>query len=439
MDGITTTLNSASGRSPQGSDNHRSSQLLWQWQAGVAALTDLLDRTGGHKGYILSGPTVTMERTHFSVVVLSPQSHGQRYLPSSPADHLTSNRLSSNLEIIDVPPKTPIIQIPFCLVFSQEVSVLLRFVPQEGLRFSFDPADLQDFWQGLEATLLPSRSHTLAPLTAWMASTGSGTGLGVPDYRWVSYFGQRLLYHSPSPTPVTTVKGTAPRSSPPSTDLDLLQALSHEIQTPLATIHTLTQLVLRQQNLPAKVHHYLQIIAQECSEQITRFRLLLRAADMIASNQGGCPTALSATSLEDILAMSVPRWQKQAARRHLTLTIHSPPSLPAVMSDPSHLDQVLTGLVEYFSQTLPPGSELHLEFSLAGSQLKLELRSPQPGKPAKLASLGKLLLLHPETGHLSLNFTAAKHLLEAVGAKLTVRGDRHRGEILTLYLPLGMD
>lgn len=431
MDGIT-TLNPASGRSPR--DSHR--QLLWQWQTGVAALTDLLDQAAAHRGYILSGPTVTMERPHFSVIVLSPHSNGQRCLPGSPVAHLTAN-----LKIIDVPPHTPIIQAPFCLVLSQEVSVLLRFMPQEGLQFSFDPVDLQAFWQGIEGSLWPSHTPVLAPLADWMRSPC----LEIPDYRWVSYFGQRLLHHSPSPTPVATVKETAPRCPVPastdlaSTDIDLLQALSHEIQTPLATIHTLTQLVLRQQNLPAKVHHYLQIIAQECSEQITRFRMLLRAADMIASDEGGCPTALSATSLEDILALSVPRWQKQAARRHLTLTIHSPPSLPAVMSDPSHLDQVLTGLVEYFSQTLPPGSELHLEFSLAGSQLKLELRSPQPGKPAKLASLGKLLLLHPETGHLSLNFTAAKHLLEAVGAKLTVRGDRQRGEILTLYLPLGMD
>ena len=84
-----------------------------------------------------------------------------------------------------------------------------------------------------------------------------------------------------------------------------------------------------------------------------------------------------------------------------------------------------------------------LRITLAGEQLKLQLRSSIPkeaeiGQSSKsmLKAVGQLLMLQPETGNLSLSLPATKQIFNFLGGKLTVRQSSPRGEILTMYLPL---
>jgi K+-sensing histidine kinase KdpD len=107
------------------------------------------------------------------------------------------------------------------------------------------------------------------------------------------------------------------------------------------------------------------------------------------------------------------------------------------------LDRVLTGLIENFTRSLPPGSCIQVQVMTAGDQLKLQL-SPQfdcqdksyTTTPPIRKSLGQLLMFQPETGAISLNMTATKHLFQAIGGKLIVRQRPQNGEVLTIFLPL---
>jgi K+-sensing histidine kinase KdpD len=80
-----------------------------------------------------------------------------------------------------------------------------------------------------------------------------------------------------------------------------------------------------------------------------------------------------------------------------------------------------------------------MRFSLAGSQLKVQLQANEKQRSQTLASVGKMLMWQPETGQLSLNLTVTKTLFHALGGKLTVRHDHRCGDILTLYLPLNQE
>jgi K+-sensing histidine kinase KdpD len=233
-------------------------------------------------------------------------------------------------------------------------------------------------------------------------------------------------------------------------DLELLQAIAHEVRTPLATIKTLTQLLLKRIDLPGEVLHRLEAISRECAEQIDRFSLIFRAAELETST-GNSPmptTTMASVSLADIFTEGIPRWQKQASRRHLTLELLLPQQLPAVKSDPTMLDQVLTGLIEHTTHRLPMGSHIQIEVTLAGSQLKLQVRSPKTPaqaaaaspahlKSSPLKSVGQVLMVQPETGNLSLSLPVTKNLFQVLGGKLTVRQRAQQEEILTLFLPLG--
>ena len=111
------------------------------------------------------------------------------------------------------------------------------------------------------------------------------------------------------------------------------------------------------------------------------------------------------------------------------------------------LDQVLGNLIENFSRNLPHGSLIKVEVMLAGSQLKLQLKSDSDiGEKSRspftsytktpFKSIGPLLMFQPETGSLSLNLKVTKNLFQAIGAKLVIRQRPTKGEIMTIFLPV---
>lgn len=240
----------------------------------------------------------------------------------------------------------------------------------------------------------------------------------------------------------------------PTAEVELLQAIAHEVRTPLATIRTLTRLLLKRPDLPLEVvRKRLEMIDQECTTQIDRFNLIFRAVELEIeqarqSSRGyrdGKPLPLTAMSLGEVFQISLPRWQKQASQRNQTLEVILPQKLPTVISDPTMLDQVLTGVIENFTRTLPDGSHIQVGVRLAGHQLKLQLES-QPGNQGNssfavspqspLKSIGPLLMFQPETGCLSLNMAVTKNLFQALGGKLVVKQRPQQGNVMTIYLPL---
>jgi signal transduction histidine kinase len=172
--------------------------------------------------------------------------------------------------------------------------------------------------------------------------------------------------------------------------------------------------------------------------------LLFKAAELetCTTTKSG-NTQLTPMSLDQVLQQSIPRWQQAATRRNLTLDVALPQQLPTVVSNPAMLDRVLTGLMENFTRSLPPGSSIQVQVIPAGDQLKLQL-SPQldcqdTTRTITLPirkSLGQLLVFQPETGTISLNISATKHLFQAIGGKLIVRQNPKYGEVLTIFLPL---
>ncbi|MCT7961693.1 HAMP domain-containing histidine kinase [Laspinema sp. D1] len=237
------------------------------------------------------------------------------------------------------------------------------------------------------------------------------------------------------------------RNQAPALDVELLQAIAHEVRTPLATIRTLTRLLLKRRHLDAEIIKRLEAIDRECSEQIDRFGLFFRAVELETTKDAHAPVHLTSTSLTQVLNSCIPRWEKQASRRNLTLDVILPQKMPSVVSDPSLLDQVLTGAIDNFTSTLPAGGKLQVEISLAGHQLKVELHSQTHASvnsettvsgTQALKSLGQMLMFQPETGNLSLNLSVTKNLFQALGGKLIVRNRHQHGQVLTIFLPLEM-
>jgi signal transduction histidine kinase len=237
---------------------------------------------------------------------------------------------------------------------------------------------------------------------------------------------------------VVRLSGLSSCNSESLPEFELLQALTHEIRTPLTTIRMLARLLLKKRdNLNADALKRLEAIDQECTEQINRMELIFRAAELESAPRQQKNVQLVPISLEQVIQDRIPHWQKQAKRRSVNLDIVLPEKLPTVVSNPGMLDQALAGLMESFTRSLPTGGQMRVQVTTAGHQLKLQLMSPGAALTNSLKSMGQLLMFQPETGSLSLNLDVTKNLFNALGGKLIVRQRPQQGEELTIFLPLG--
>ncbi len=473
-----------------------------EWRAAIAALAQVIKtlprptsskvNSHAYRGAVLSGPLPLFNATdlgqQLETWVVTPRPlaealNGQRSLLPSTHSVLQPSATPA-IRALPLTLENPLLAERFCLAITPAFSLGLVLGQPAGdgfcCQYSFDPEVLLKLWQHIESHVAETAADSLEHLNDSFAQI-----IAAPDYRLVTRFTQQLLAHLPhracksepqasqrtgiqfanwapanegmrSENPLASAEAARPSTAPvpeaaPSvqqeSDTELLQAMTHEIRTPLTTIRTLTRSLLRREDISAQVRKRLDRIDQECTQQIDRFNLIFQAVELETNQRDRVRSSLAPIALNQIFQDSLPRWQQQAQRRNLSLDVALPPDLPRVTSDPALLNQVLSGVVEWFTQCLPAQSHIQMRATLAGHQMKLQFESepttercPQDGydtaERQPLKSLGQLLTIAPETGGLSLNLDATKNLFHFLGGKLTVRQKPQQGEVLTVYLPL---
>jgi len=220
-------------------------------------------------------------------------------------------------------------------------------------------------------------------------------------------------------------------------EISLLEALTHEIRTPLATIRTLIRSLLRKKDLPKVVEDRLNQIDIECTEQIDRFGLIFNAVELERSKPEKANLAL--TDLGKMLTMLSPVWSNQLDRKGLKLILDLTPDLPKVLSDSEGLELMLTGLIDSNTRGLQAGGELTLKLRPAGQRLKLQIltqlsttNNPEVSDNISNEEIGPVLSWNPATGNLQLSQAATQRLLKSLGGRLTNRRDSG----ITIFFPI---
>ncbi|AUB40126.1 Signal transduction histidine kinase [Nostoc flagelliforme CCNUN1] len=444
-----------------------------QWRISLAATEHLLLNTLASasvdttQGLVLAAPaplfsqpklTQSLQTVTFTAKTFNPLA----LMPFQMPDAIVSvnEEIAPHESVLSLLPADPLGTEQFCLVFTDKFRLVLVLATHKNgkktFSFSFEPEVVQQAWRSLGARVMLANPEFFARLDTLVQEYSPVA----PDCRIMIQFSQLLLQElTEAEETKDSLIGTGdkedkennpcpiPKAESSNPDVELLQAFAHEVRTPLTTIRTMTRLLLKRRDLDASVINRLKIIDHECTEQIDRMELLFKAAELETTASAKSPkTQLTPMSLDQVLQQSIPRWEQAAHRRNLTLNVVLPQQLPTVVSNPMMLDQVLTGLIENFTRSLPAGSHIQVQVIPAGDQLKLQL-SPQfgcrdssktaiPATPPIRKALGQLLMFQPETGTISLNIAATKHLFQAIGGKLIVRQRPHYGEVLTIFLPL---
>jgi signal transduction histidine kinase len=468
---------------PYSSDSLVKAKLKAQkeWFGAIAATEKLLlssinparDEKQSLQGLILSAPAPILSDFdliyHFQTGIFSPQAlETPALMPCGYSERRQSKQADITDAIAQYPllPNDPIATEQFCLVLTPHFG-LVMVLGEDSTRlptfhFSFDPDKILQVWSLLRSRLFVAKHHQLQQLDFAVEQFSPP----IPDYRLVTEFSRLLLKHLPELPNLETNKirsietvddkkknffSFIPRqpkkssgsldeasAATDSPDVELLQALTHEIRTPLTTIRTMTRSLLkRTKDLTPEMVKRLETIDRECTEQINRMELIFKAAEFKATPVRQKQVQLVPISIEQVFQQSIPLWQKQAKRRNVELDVVLPKKLPQVVSDPAMLDQVLTGLMEKFIRSLTTGGQIRVRVTTAGNQLKLQFYTQSVCGENALRSLGQLLMFQPETGSLSLNMDVTKNLFNALGGKLIVRQRAHQEEVLTIFLPLG--
>ena len=336
---------------------------------------------------------------------------------------------------------------PFLLVITPRFQVALALTgdPQaRQLLVRFDPATLSAALTLLDERLQASDAVQGQRLRQALRRLGTLQNEEQLAGRFWPLLAERLAAMAPSLTLQPLVhRSAAPEAgsstaTAPSSELALLEALTHEVRTPLATIRTLIRSLLRRADLPHLVRQRLQQIDGECSEQIDRFGLIFLAAELQRHPAAAMPQALARTDLAQLLRLLEPAWQQQLQRRSLSLALAISGELSPVLSDPTRLETVLGGLVDRFSRGLPAGAEVRLTLQPAGARLKLRLSASGVDLPEAEAGgdgserVGPVLSWNPGTGSLQLSRQATQRLFHSLGGRLAERS----GNDLTVFFPL---
>ena len=337
---------------------------------------------------------------------------------------------------------------PLLLVITPRLQVALAVDGSAGARrllVRFEPAVLSNALALVHERLEGSDPQAAAGLRQQLQTLGSLHSDPSLPLQFRARLAERLAAMAPSVTlqPLVSSSEPAPRSESGSHgELALLEAITHEVRTPLATIRTLIRSLLRRSDIPALVRQRLEQIDGECSEQIDRFGLIFLAAELQRQPQADTPDDLqhlARTDLGALLQQMQPLWQRQLGRRGLHFNLSLAADLPEVRSDPSRLETMLGGLIDRFSRSLADGSEVHLSLVEAGTRLKLRLHCPGGDPEPRLSDdpasqqelVGPVLSWNPTTGSLQLSRQATQQLFHQLGGRLTERS----GSGLTVFFP----
>lgn len=280
-----------------------------RWYSAIAALQILLQET--QAGILLAGPVPILEQAdlldRLSCWTFTPEplslTTWMPFLP--PADRPSEIAITpASLPLLSNDPQSGE---QFCVVLTPSFSAALAFgegvTNAPAFRFSFDPDVVWQAWRSLRSRLLLTSPQSVSRLDVLVDQF---TPIA-PDYRLVTRFSHLLLTNlsdttewESTPAPAAPATETSSNRRDAAADVELLQAIAHEVRTPLATIRTLTRLLLKRQDLSPDVLKRLKLIDQECTKQIDRFGLIFRAVELETTPHKQSIAPLGAISLTQV-------------------------------------------------------------------------------------------------------------------------------------------
>jgi two-component system sensor histidine kinase KdpD len=216
----------------------------------------------------------------------------------------------------------------------------------------------------------------------------------------------------------------------------LIDALAHDLKTPLTAIDTAADLLVRPQFLSEEQRRDLLAVIRE--EVGGLKRMMGEAIHLARLDAKRLRLEYSSLSVEQIAQQAIESLGALVGSHHLALKI--PLGLPLVHVDPELLAQALKQLIDNAAKYSPTGSEIRVSAEEAGGLVSISVTDQGPGLTPLEQSRVFDKFYRGEPGRTGVQGTGmglaiAREIVEAHGGHLRVESNPGLGSRFTISLP----
>ena len=218
----------------------------------------------------------------------------------------------------------------------------------------------------------------------------------------------------------------------------LLQAVSHDFRTPLATIKASASGLLHTgAEFSDSDRRLLLGDIESAADRLDR--MVRDLLDMSRLQVGAVDLTLRSVALEEVVAAAI----AGLGAAHDRIEVDVPESLPMVLADAALLERALANLISNALAWSPAGTPVKVQAGLVGSSIDLRVVDRGPGVPVD--DRERIFLPFQRLGDRStdagvgLGLAIAKGLIEAMGARLSLDDTPGGGLTMTVRLQPAVD
>jgi two-component system sensor histidine kinase KdpD len=218
----------------------------------------------------------------------------------------------------------------------------------------------------------------------------------------------------------------------------LLNAISHDLRTPLAVlVGASSSLVDDAERLSAAAKHELAVSIHEEAKRMST--LVGNLLDMARLESGAVELARQWTPLEEIVGSVLSRLTPMLADHPVSVAL--PADLPLINVDPVLIEQVFANLLENAVKYTPPGTPIEISARKLAARIAVEVADSGPGIPpgeeAKLFDKFYRLQREAAQSGVGLGLAICKAIIAAHGGTISAANRATGGAIFRFELPAG--
>ena len=217
----------------------------------------------------------------------------------------------------------------------------------------------------------------------------------------------------------------------------LLNSISHDLRTPLASITGAATSLLSDENVYGRETR--QVLLETIEEEAQRMNsFVANLLDMVSLEGGMLKPNKKWCDIQDILGV-VLREMKDVLKGH-PLRVHIPPDAPLVEADFALIEHVMINLLENAAKYSPPDSGITVSVHYDDKLLRFAITDLSPPIPVmeRERIFDKFYRIHysKQIVGTGLGLSICKGLIEAHGGKIWVESYPGRGNRFTFSLPV---
>ncbi len=217
-----------------------------------------------------------------------------------------------------------------------------------------------------------------------------------------------------------------------------IQAISHDLRTPLSVIQGHTQLLARMLEMAGQAGPVIASLAAIDAAARRINRMVQHLIEVGRLEAGQMKPRLAPVDLRE-LALDLQN-QLRGTHEGSRLIVEAPPSLPAVRADPDHVARVLFNLVANALAYSPPDSRVAISFAVQEADVVTSVTDQGPGLPPEELTriFDRYYRSRTSAGRgqgLGLGLFIARELIEAQGGRIWVVSEVGAGSTFSFSLP----